>query len=504
MMRFVRLPGWGRPIRGDEIADLGRPTGALAREAIGRGDLDEACELLAYLPVEEKFVYDLNRDDVWAWMTWMAERWGEDENFRLCWALFTSEGARQARRRIRALPVEEQVAWCAEMMRGHRSGAGDAGEVEVTEEADRFVISFDPCGSGGRMRRGDAAGGTPPRTQPPFNYGVTKAPYDWSWSEVGVCYYCAHCAIYNELTGIAEYGTPNWVTEYPRNPDDSCRFVFYKRPELIPDRYYRQVRRVKPAAAPKAAPAGLRYSDASAAGLRHSEGLGRVLRLEDRRSLGESTLGRMLRHLEDGKTAEALALLDYYETYEETYHLGGGWRQLDVAAYVADRAGEAAVGEFLRATAGSWMRGHVERLAALSPRERLYFLAELKRAECRGPGGDATLRVSEEWDRFLVEADPCGDCGRLRRLGQGADGMVPRLGVTTRQHPWAWGQVGVPFRCARACVAFELLPLEWTGAPLWVTDWSPDPQAPCRISIYKQGSLIPDVYFDRLGHRAGT
>jgi hypothetical protein len=501
---FIEPTALRRPLRAGALDQLGRPTPSLLREAIERKDLRTARALVGYLHYEEKFVYDLNRDDAWAWMTYVADRWGEERIFELNWLVFTAAGAVEGRRKLRELPVDEQVAVVAEMMRGHRSGPRDARTLEVVEEPDRFVMSFDPCGSGGRQRRGDPVDGTPPRTEPPFAYGVTKRAYDWSWRRAGVCYYCAHCAIYNELVGIAEYGTPNWVTEYPDDAGAPCRWIFYKRPEVIPERYYHAVGREKPPAAVPTATAEAPPSSSApvplAKGLVMSPRLGRPLRLEPAATIGESTLERLAAALEAGKTTEALALLAYYERHEETYQLGGGWRQLDVAAWVADRAGEHAVGDFLRATAESWMRAHIDKLAALSPAERLAFVAELKRAEHGGSGcGDDAVRVSEEHDRFVVTCSPCGDCGRLRRVG--APGVVPRFGVTTQPQSWSWGQAGVPFRCARNCVAFELLPIEWTGRPLWLTEWNADPGQPCRVLVYKGEDTIPASYYERLGHR---
>ena len=45
-------------------------------------------------------------------------------------------------------------------LRGHLSGPGRTGAIEIAEEADRWVLSFDPCGSGGRTYRGDEATGS--------------------------------------------------------------------------------------------------------------------------------------------------------------------------------------------------------------------------------------------------------------------------------------------------------------------------------------------------------
>ena len=53
---------------------------------------------------------------------------------------------------------------------------------------------MDPCGSGGRMRRGDAIDGTPSRFGPPSGFGVTSKAYPWSWGKEGVPYDCLHCA----------------------------------------------------------------------------------------------------------------------------------------------------------------------------------------------------------------------------------------------------------------------------------------------------------------------
>ena len=63
----------------------------------------------------------------------------------------------------------------------------------VIEEAERFVITHDPCGSGGKLRRKG-------------QFGVTKHAYQWSWGKAGVPYYCTH--------------------------------YISKQPKLIPDKYF--------------------------------------------------------------------------------------------------------------------------------------------------------------------------------------------------------------------------------------------------------------------------
>ncbi len=61
----------------------------------------------------------------------------------------------------RALTLNMMVAF--EAMRGHLCGPGRRGDVEFEELPDRYVLRFDPCGSGGRSIRGEPREDTPPR-----------------------------------------------------------------------------------------------------------------------------------------------------------------------------------------------------------------------------------------------------------------------------------------------------------------------------------------------------
>ena len=71
---------------------------------------------------------------------------------------------------FRKMPVERQVALTVEMMRAHRCGPRQEGDVDVLEDDERYTIVMDPCGSGGRMRRGDPMDGTPSRLGPPLQF----------------------------------------------------------------------------------------------------------------------------------------------------------------------------------------------------------------------------------------------------------------------------------------------------------------------------------------------
>ncbi len=98
------------------------------------------------------------------------------------------------------------------------------------------------------MRRGDPVVGTGSRLAPPYNFLNITGAYDWTWNRKGVCAYCAHCAVVNQILPIEKLGRPMRMTLYPENPDDPCRWVIYKNPDAFPEDAFAQVGREKPGA----------------------------------------------------------------------------------------------------------------------------------------------------------------------------------------------------------------------------------------------------------------
>lgn len=249
----------GRLIRKDDWEQLGVPTQEKLKEAIAAGRTDEALALVDYLVGGVRSMHNVLTDWVWALLTWVAREYGEDEAGR---ALIDSTAA-WARPRYgttyeipRNLSVEERVQQTVEAMHTHLPFNPNGKPVEIVEEEDRFVLRFDPCGSGGRMRRGDPSDGTGARTDPPYNFLTTRQPHDWSWGKTGVCLYCAHCALVNEIWAIDAMGFPFRVTNPPDDPDQPCVWHIYKRPEDVPAEVYERVGRRKPARFPPPARTG--------------------------------------------------------------------------------------------------------------------------------------------------------------------------------------------------------------------------------------------------------
>ena len=134
-------------------------------------------------------------------------------------------------------------------LRGHLSGPGRMGAIEIVEEDDRWVLSFEPCGSGGRTYRDDDPDG--PRMEPPYGFAVTTEAHDWAWRKTGVCVYCVHCCQLNQRMPIRRFGYPTRVIEPPIWPEARhggvCRWSVYKDPALVPVEAYTSVGYEKPA-----------------------------------------------------------------------------------------------------------------------------------------------------------------------------------------------------------------------------------------------------------------
>lgn len=149
----------------------------------------------------------------------------------------------------------------------HMAGGSRQGDIAVIVEPDRMGFRFAPCGSGGR-NVDPAVTQQQPRAGAPFNFAVTTEEHEWAWNQKGICSYCVHCCLLNELMPIERLGYPTRVIDPPvwgeknraklrlhdgSNADPSlsttCTWWVYRHPSLVPDRVYHRVGR-SPAARP--------------------------------------------------------------------------------------------------------------------------------------------------------------------------------------------------------------------------------------------------------------
>jgi hypothetical protein len=181
--------------------------------------------------------HDRHLELVARWLDAAAE-WLGEERLGEVWAELQASGiasyarydlARNPWARSRALLLQIAI----EGMHGHLGGPARRGTVEVHEHEDRVELRFSPCGSGGVLHLREA-------------FGVTQARHDFAWNELGVCHYCIHCCVLQQLTPIDRLGYPARVIDPPLRPGDSCTWSVYRDPSLVPDEAYRRVGRERP------------------------------------------------------------------------------------------------------------------------------------------------------------------------------------------------------------------------------------------------------------------
>lgn len=221
----------------------------------GAGDAAGALADLEPMKDTWRMIQDRDVDHAYGLITLTVDRYGEavlpDLWDHIIGPLFSMRYAKfDVSKFAWADSLETNLYLAFEAMRGHLVGPGRRGNMEFEEDEDRYTFRFDPCGSGGRALRGDnEIEGTPPRVEPPFDYGVTKEEHDFAWNKKGVCYYCSNCCVVMQLKPIDEFGYPVRVVEPPTYPAESeakCTWHVYKDPTKVPDRYYEDVGRVKP------------------------------------------------------------------------------------------------------------------------------------------------------------------------------------------------------------------------------------------------------------------
>jgi hypothetical protein len=100
-----------------------------------------------------------------------------------------------------------------ETQRGHLVGPEREGVVEVDQHPDRVVISFEPCGTGGRTVAGDKLSHTGSRHEAPYYFKTIDEKHDFSWNKKGVCQYCSHCAMMTGKLPIERFGYPLRVVD---------------------------------------------------------------------------------------------------------------------------------------------------------------------------------------------------------------------------------------------------------------------------------------------------
>lgn len=121
----------------------------------------------------------------------------------------------------------ERLALSCEGMRAHNGGPGRRGDFAVSELPDSYVMTFDPCGTGQIMRRGDLEREVEAYI-PLDSLGRVKEARDWNGKNPGMPYYCTHCPILLEHLPLRDFGSVLRPVLFELDPVAPCRWAVPK------------------------------------------------------------------------------------------------------------------------------------------------------------------------------------------------------------------------------------------------------------------------------------
>lgn len=259
LRRLLRLPDGSAFAPFTMWEELGKQAGRLGNKVrAGEAGEGEARTEMNWLREGWRRLHDRWVDYMSGILAFGARRFGEaslEDMYRFTLEPYIQERYMpfDLRERDYADTIFRNMYTTIEAMRAHLCGPERRGDMDLDEYEDRWVVSFDPCGSGGRSSRGDPTEGTGSRVLPPYEFGVTQEKYDWAWNEKGVCYYCAHCCLALERLPAERWGHPVRVVDSPLYPKETggrapkkCTWTVYKTIEAIPEEAYRRIGLTKP------------------------------------------------------------------------------------------------------------------------------------------------------------------------------------------------------------------------------------------------------------------
>lgn len=149
--------------------------------------------------------------------------------------------------------LESLMYVSCEALRARLSGPERNGKFELEELADRFILKFDACGSGGYTLRGEWVESTPARVEPPHNFRVSEEERDWNHHQKVACLYCAHCIILMGHVPMACFGYSVHVVDLPIYPDtdkdpdvcQKCEWTMHNDPTTMSEKMHTRCSRTR-------------------------------------------------------------------------------------------------------------------------------------------------------------------------------------------------------------------------------------------------------------------
>jgi len=212
------------------------PAWEQAKAALARGDVEEAERLLDTAVERWRSLQSYSINWITSLLTFIGEELGEEAVERALRK--TGEEFVRPRRTSDVawedLPAEVRAKVIVRAM------VANFGECEVTEDAEKFVLSF-RCGSGGRLIDDGAYEGEHP-------YLTLRERSGRTFERDALPVYCAHCSVNNEIQPLEWGGTPTSIEYPPERPGEPCVHHVYKDVTAMPDEVYLRIGKQPPPA----------------------------------------------------------------------------------------------------------------------------------------------------------------------------------------------------------------------------------------------------------------
>jgi hypothetical protein len=219
----IKQKAQNRKNRQEDLKDIGLSTWELVRGLLKAGETEEALFLLDQGLAEDKAVHDNLVNSVGDYLNYFFSILPEEKMETILRERYFPT----AKRNVEAKASVEKI------MQGFvRYQRANGSVVNIQDEPDRYVVTYNPCGSGGFLIK----------NRPELRLDKS---YPWSWSKTGVNYYCLHCCIAWEIIPTELRGYPLYIHLPPEHPEAPCIQFHYKSPELIPEEYFSRIGQVK-------------------------------------------------------------------------------------------------------------------------------------------------------------------------------------------------------------------------------------------------------------------
>ncbi|MGH8983456.1 MAG: hypothetical protein ACRDY6_06215 [Acidimicrobiia bacterium] len=213
----------------DEIARMSTPLWEQARSAYHDGRTDDGDRLLDAAVKQWGGLKDYSINWITSLLTFVGEELGEEAVERA----LRKTGDEFVRPRRDTGTDWETLPASARAKIIARAMVANMGEVEVTEDDERIVMSF-RCGTGGRLI--DEG-----RYEGEQGYLTLRERSGRTFMRDELPVYCAHCSVNNEIQPVEWGGVPTSIEHPPERKGEACVHHIYKDVGAIPPEAYERL-----------------------------------------------------------------------------------------------------------------------------------------------------------------------------------------------------------------------------------------------------------------------